>query len=47
LKKALEIAERGNVPQENLYMMVPIFHSEEMHTNNEALLRKISDIIEK
>ncbi len=47
MEKALEIAERGDVPRENLYMLVPILYSEEMHTNNETLLREIADTNEK
>ena len=43
LEKALEMAERSDMPLENLYMLVPILYSEEMHTNSEALFREISD----
>ena len=47
LTKALEVAERGEVPLTNLYMLAPILYSEEMHTKNDTLFKEMSEANEK
>ena len=47
LDKALEAAERGGIPLENLYILAPILYSQENHTNNEALLQAMSEANEE
>jgi hypothetical protein len=47
LAKALEAAERGDVPLHNLYMLAPILYSEEMYTNNDSLLQEMADANEE
>jgi len=47
LEKALDIAERGDVILENLYMLAPILYSEEMHTNDEVMFQEMSEVNER
>ncbi len=47
LDKALEAKEGGNIPEENLYMLAPLFYSQEMNTNNDALLSAMAAANEK
>ena len=45
LDKALVAVETG-VPRENMYMLAPIFYSEERNMNNDQLIREMNDQIE-
>ena len=47
LQRALEVAERDDVPLQNLYMLAPIQYSQEQHTNNEMLFLAMSDANEE
>jgi hypothetical protein len=47
LKRALEVAERGDIPKQNLYMLASILYSQEFHTNDEALLQAMSEANEE
>ena len=41
LANAREKAERGGIPQQNLYILAPILYSEKFKTNNEALIKEM------
>lgn len=41
LADALEKAEEGDVPLQNLYMLAPILYSEKQNTKNEALIQEM------
>jgi len=41
LADALEKAERGEIPLQNLYMLAPILYSEKFNTRNAALLQEM------
>jgi len=41
LADALKIAERGEMPLQNLYMLAPMLYSETNNTRNEALIQEM------
>jgi hypothetical protein len=41
LADALDKAERGDIPQQNIYMLAPIFYSEKHNIKNEALIQEM------
>ena len=47
LKEVLEVAERGNIPLQNLYMLAPEIYSKMHHMNNDALFQEMSDAIDE
>ena len=47
LNSALDMAERGDIPLQNLYMLATILYSQEKHTNNESLLQEMSEANEE
>jgi len=47
LENALEIAESSDIPTENLYMLAPILYSQELKTDNEALLQAMAEANEE
>ena len=47
LKKALEVAERGDVPLQNIYMLAPILYSHKFHMNNDILIQEMIDANEE
>ena len=47
LEEALEVAERGDVPPQNLYMLAPILYSQKFHMNNDALIQEMINASEE
>ncbi len=43
LKQALEIVEKGEAPQQNMFMLAPIIYSQRNHMNNDSLFQEMSD----
>lgn len=46
LAEAEAACERGDIPLENMYMLAPIIYSERKNTNNESMLKEMSEEIE-
>lgn len=47
LKEALDAAERGDIPQQNLYKLAPLIYSKMHHMNNDALLQEMTEANEE
>jgi len=44
---ALEIATRGDVDLQNLYMLAPVVYSIKQNMNNEAMIDEMNDLVEE
>jgi len=47
LAEALETAEKGGVPKQNLYMLAPLLYSSRQNTNNQALIKEMTQANEE
>jgi len=43
LNEALEIAENGDIPKQNLYKLAPLIYSKTHHMNNDVVLKEMTE----